>query len=235
LSGHKYTIWALKSDGKKYLYSGSNDQTLRVWDLKRNICKSVIKDTNKIFSIALSDKLLFSTSGNDIKVYDKKDLQQLSLLSGHTGGVNKIFVSDHKLFSGSSDRSVKVWDLHKMSCLTTKSDDTTSKVLSMTMIDENTLATGSQNCQIKIWDLRCDLPVQCLTNVHKWDVWQLEMCGGYLFSGSFDHSIKIWDPRNFQNLKSIHGHRSYIHALTSSSFHLFSGSADKHIRVWSDK
>eukprot|EP01132_Coremiostelium_polycephalum_P008562 gene8562-10532_t len=235
LQGHRYTIWALKSDGK-YLYSGSNDHSIRVWDLKRQICKKIVNDNTKIFSIALRDQLLMSTSDNTIKIWNKKTLEPISTLSGHTRGVNVLSVHNRNrntLISGSSDNTVRVWDLIGNRCSSTLEDHTSSKILSMAMIDENTIATGTNNCQIKIWDTRQQMPVRCLFNVHKWDVWQLQMCGGYLFSGSFDHNIKVWDLNMFSNLKTISGHRSYIHALTSSSFHLFSGSADKYIRVWS--
>ncbi|EFA76777.1 hypothetical protein PPL_09528 [Heterostelium album PN500] len=91
--------------------------------------------------------------------------------------------------------------------------------------------TGTDYVHINLWDIRENDQVRIIKNAHKWEVWQLNMCGGYLFSGSFDHTIKTWDLRTFQNQRTITGHRSYIHALTSSSFHLFSGSADKFIKV----
>ncbi|KAK5578457.1 hypothetical protein RB653_008128 [Dictyostelium firmibasis] len=247
--GHQSTIWALKSDGKR-LYSGSNDHTIRIWDLQRKRLKHTIHDTTKIFSIAIAnEKLIFSSSDNNIKCWNRKSNSSTKLehtLKGHIGGVNKIQIKDSILYSGSSDGSVIIWDLNTLKPIGSRIDPT-DKILSLQMINSNTLVTGSQNCQIKFWDLRLspnrstnsssgsgDTPIVSLINAHKWEVWQLEMCGGYLFSGSFDHTIKIWDLNNFKNLSIISSHRSYIHALTSSSFHLFSGSADKFIKVFSD-
>ncbi|KYR02634.1 hypothetical protein DLAC_00083 [Tieghemostelium lacteum] len=233
--GHKFTIWALKSDGKR-LYSGSNDHSIKIWDLKRQVLKCTITDSTKIFTMALTDDFLLSSSDNLIKLWDKKTGVQRSVLKGHTGGVNTIYSRGNDcLISGSSDRSIKIWDLNTGQCVDSK-EDSTAKALSLTMIDHNLVAIGSQNCQIKIWDLRMGYqPAKTIYKAHNWDVWQLRMCGGYLFSGSFDHTIKIWDLHNFQNLSTLSHHRSYIHALTSSSFHLFSGSADKSIRVWSEQ
>ncbi|EGC30916.1 hypothetical protein DICPUDRAFT_50500 [Dictyostelium purpureum] len=231
--GHESTIWALKSDGKR-LYSGSNDHTIRIWDLKSNQCKSIIRDRTKIFSIAIKDKLIVSSSDNNIKVWNRKSQQLVTTLRGHNGGINTIELKDQNLYSGSSDGSVGVWDLNQMKIVTNRIDPV-DKILSLKLVNTNTLVTGSQNCQIKFWDLRQshrDSPIVSLLNAHKWEVWQLEMCGGYLFSGSFDHTIKVWSLNNFQNLKTISSHRSYIHALTSSSFNLFSGSADKFIKIW---
>ncbi|GAM23547.1 hypothetical protein SAMD00019534_067220 [Acytostelium subglobosum LB1] len=231
--GHELTIWALLSDGKR-LYSGSNDHKIRVWDLKRRHCKSILREHNtKIFSLAIKENVLISSGDETIKVWNKKTLVPMLDLKEHTRGVNTMSVHNHHLVSGSSDKTVKIWDLNTMQCVSTKENPATGKVLSMALVDCNTVATGTDYLHINTWDLREHNKVNIIKNAHKWEVWQLHMCGGYLFSGSFDHTIKTWDLRNFQNQRTITGHRSFLHALTSSSYHLFSGSADKYIRVWS--
>eukprot|EP01133_Synstelium_polycarpum_P013860 gene13860-16344_t len=231
--GHTYSIWALKSDGKR-LYSGSNDHTIRVWDLRKKISKSIhtTHDT-KIFSLALKDNVLISAGDEVIKVWNKKGMKVIQELRAHTRGVNTTTVHGHHLVSGSSDKTVRVWDLNTMQNVTTIDGASSGGVLSMALIDANTLATGSNTCHITICDIRDNLNRTVIQNAHRWDVWQLNMCGGHLFSGSFDHTIKTWDLRNYSNQMTITGHRGYIHALTSSTFNLFSGSADKSIRVYS--
>jgi E3 ubiquitin-protein ligase TRAF7 len=52
-----------------------------------------------------------------------------------------------------------------------------------------------------------------------------------LFSGSFDHSIKVWDLDTFACVKSLGGHKGYVHAITLGSNYIFSGSGDKTIKV----
>ncbi|EGG19977.1 hypothetical protein DFA_07091 [Cavenderia fasciculata] len=277
LTGHAYTIWALKSNGSNRLYSGSNDQTIRVWNLKLlkdNItdliqeneiekekekyldetlttppfsssnstspiiiskpspyCKKVIETNTKVFSIELKDRALFYSNGESISVLNNKTFDRMAELNGHLGGVNTMTVHGHHLLTGSNDKTVRVWDTNTMQCVTTR-EDPMARILSLAIVDQNTLATGSNLYHIRLWDLRSREVMNTIANAHKWEVWQLHMCGDVLFSGSFDHTIKTWDLRNLVQTKSLTGHRSYIHALTSSSFHLFSGSADKSIKVW---
>jgi WD40 repeat protein len=67
---------------------------------------------------------------------------------------------------------------------------------------------------------------------HNWEIWQLLYYNGFLFSGSFDHTIRIWDIKTFTCTKTLTGHNGYIHALSWNDQTLFSGSGDKSIKVW---
>ena len=96
LEGHKYTIWALASDGF-HLYSGSNDHTIRVstslsslplifpptsslihspvyiygqvWNLEGLACTSILTEhESKIFGLEIKDNLLFSSGDKIVKV-----------------------------------------------------------------------------------------------------------------------------------------------------------------------
>eukprot|EP00026_Physarum_polycephalum_P005978 Phypoly_transcript_06017.p1 GENE.Phypoly_transcript_06017~~Phypoly_transcript_06017.p1 ORF type:complete len:369 (+),score=18.19 Phypoly_transcript_06017:236-1342(+) len=231
LKGHKYTIWALASDGHN-LYSGSNDHTIRVWNVEGLLCTNILTEhESKIFGLEIKDNLLFSSGDKIVKVWDRHTHKPLHTLEGHTGGVNAISVVDNIFISGASDKMLRFWDIHTLECLS--SIDTDGKILSL-VATNNLIFTGHDTCMIKVWDARSH--VQIATGAaHNWEVWQLALAGGYLFSGSFDHKITAWDIRaSFKNIKTFTGHRSFIHALIADSFQLFSGSADKSIRVWSD-
>ena len=100
-----------------------------------------------------------------------------------------------------------------MECLNTI--DTDGKILSLAVTD-NLIFTGHDSCMIKVtrslpsspfissititsnlplfdiqvWDARSHVRVASGT-AHNWEVWQLALAGGYLFSGSFDHKIVV--------------------------------------------
>jgi len=240
LQGHKYTIWALTGN-EQFLYSGSNDHTIRVWDLKKRTCLGVLTEHNtKIFSLQIRDQVLFSTGDSKIKVWKEREkdnpgsLTVVHCLEGHAQGVNTTSIAGDLLFSGSSDKSCKIWDLNTFECVKTIQDlSSPSKILSLTVggTNPNLIFTGSQDCKIKIWDVRQE---KCVRDIraHSWDVWQLSLGGGFLFSGSFDHTIKAWDVRTFGSVNTLKGHKSYIHALSTGDDVLVSGSADKTIRKW---
>eukprot|EP01112_Ceratiomyxa_fruticulosa_P018241 TRINITY_DN5800_c0_g1_i1.p1 TRINITY_DN5800_c0_g1~~TRINITY_DN5800_c0_g1_i1.p1 ORF type:complete len:393 (+),score=44.66 TRINITY_DN5800_c0_g1_i1:199-1377(+) len=239
LHGHKYTIWALTGN-EQFLFSGSNDHTIRVWDLKEKTCLSVLTEHNtKIFSLQIKDKVLFSTGDSKIKIWKEREkdnpgsLSVVHSLEGHTQSVNTTSIAGDLLFSGSSDKSCKLWDLHTLGCVRTITDPSSSKILSLTVggTNPNLIFTGSQDCRIKVFDIR---EGKCVKDIraHSWDVWQLSLGGGFLFSGSFDHTIKSWDVRTFTCVNTLKGHKSYIHALSTGDDVLLSGSADKTIRKW---
>jgi len=67
---------------------------------------------------------------------------------------------------------------------------------------------------------------------HSGPVWCLCAHGDYLFSGSSDKQIKVWDTAtNFRCQKTLEGHDGIVLALTAYNDKLFSGSADSSIKV----
>lgn len=57
---------------------------------------------------------------------------------------------------------------------------------------------------------------------------------GVIASGSIDDTIKLWDIRTGQELKTLKGHRSWVNSVAFSPDGklLISGSADKTIKLW---
>lgn len=51
-----------------------------------------------------------------------------------------------------------------------------------------------------------------------------------VFSGSDDTTIKVWDSRTLQCLKTLEGHEDNVRVLAVGNKHVFSGSWDKTIR-----
>ena len=45
------------------------------------------------------------------QVWDAKSFKCLGTLEGHTDNVRVLAVNDHYLFSGSWDKSIRVWDI----------------------------------------------------------------------------------------------------------------------------
>eukprot|EP01113_Clastostelium_recurvatum_P042568 TRINITY_DN6904_c0_g1_i2.p1 TRINITY_DN6904_c0_g1~~TRINITY_DN6904_c0_g1_i2.p1 ORF type:complete len:113 (-),score=15.94 TRINITY_DN6904_c0_g1_i2:78-416(-) len=109
-------------------------------------------------------------------------------LSGHSDQVRALVVADGKLFSGSYDCSVKVWDLNTHECLHT-----------IRLYNEvfgigaaaGYLFTGDENGAIKIWDL---VSYTCLHTLseHNGSVYAFATAGSKLLSASSDTTIKIW-------------------------------------------
>jgi len=54
-----------------------------------------------------------------------------------------------------------------------------------------------------------------------------------LASGSFDHTIKIWDVKSGKCIKTLEGHTDYVNSLAVlPDDTLASGSDDCNIKIW---
>jgi WD40 repeat protein len=99
--------------------SGSNDGTIKVWDLNSGDCRCVLGGGyDSVFALAFSSegrRIVSGSDGGKIKVWDLDSGYCLHTLDGHTshsGSVNALALSSdgRTLVSGSWDKTVKVWD-----------------------------------------------------------------------------------------------------------------------------
>ena len=102
-------------DGR-WLLTGSNDGTARLWDAASGReLRSLKGYTSAVMSVAFSPdgkRLASGSADNTVKVWDAQTGQQILTLKGHTNDVTGVaFSPDSKrIVSGSADKTVKVWD-----------------------------------------------------------------------------------------------------------------------------
>ena len=61
----------------------------------------------------------------------------------------------------------------------------------------------------------------------------IQLNDGRLASGSYDHTIRIWDNDYSGNHKTLNGHTHWVHSVIQlNDGRLVSGSDDKMIRIW---
>lgn len=68
---------------------------------------------------------------------------------------------------------------------------------------------------------------------HGGNILSLASTQKYLFSGSFDKKIMVWNIRSFECTKVLEDHEGAVRSLCVSEEYLFSGSTDSKINVWS--
>lgn len=68
---------------------------------------------------------------------------------------------------------------------------------------------------------------------HSGNVLSLASADQYLFSGSFDKTIMVWNTQTLDCFKILENHEGAVRALCVSDQYLFSGSTDSNISVWS--
>jgi WD40 repeat protein len=123
--GHTNSVFTLRySPDHNYLFSGSRDARLKVWDVKAGYSQGaeVVAHLFAINHLEFSpDGKHFVTCSMDksIKVWDTEELKLLRVIdrarhAGHGTSVNKLLWTRYQsqLLSASDDRTISVWNLN---------------------------------------------------------------------------------------------------------------------------
>ncbi|KIM19685.1 hypothetical protein M408DRAFT_83185, partial [Serendipita vermifera MAFF 305830] len=165
------------------------------------------------------------------------------VLSGHTSWVNSVSFSPGgtRIASGSSDRTIRVWDAETGENVIGPLEGHSDSVNSVSFSPDGTrIVSGSSDNTIRIWDVERGVTVIGPLEGHTGWVRSVSFSpdGTRIASGSSDNTIRVWDIENSETvLGPLKGH---IYSITSVSFspdgtYIVSGSEDETIRVWDSK
>lgn len=163
--GHIMAIRSLVvSQRHPYLFSGSEDKTLRCWDLEKTNSESGCQIRNYhghvggVYALALHPELdvLFS-SGRDsaIRVWDIRSRVQAMALTGHSGDVTSLFAQtgDPQVCLAGMDGTVRLWDLRKQNCALTLTQHAKGVRLLVKHPHELTMASVDATGTVNQWVL----------------------------------------------------------------------------------
>ena len=118
--GQRETVYAVAvtPDGKRVV-SGSEDRTLKVWDLESGqVLQTLSGHGDWVRAVAVTPDGQRAVSGSrddTLKVWDLASGKELQTLSGHQGNVHAVALTPggKRAVSGSADATLKVWDLER--------------------------------------------------------------------------------------------------------------------------
>ncbi len=165
-------------------------------------------------------------------------VQELGTLKGHNDYVNSVTFSPKGdlLASGSSDATVKLWQVSAGKSLKTFSRRN-GPVFSVAFSpDGNTLVSQSANNKISLRQVRNRKKIKTLPG-HDSLIYSIAFNhnGTLLASGSDDYSVKLWQIKDGKNLNTFLGHEHSIFSVTFGGPEgdiLASGSGDNTIKLW---
>jgi len=240
LRGHTGDIpsVAFSPDGKR-IVSGSDDNTVKVWDAVSGQEMLTLKGhTNLVRSVAFSPdgkRIVSGSWDGTVKVWDAASGRETLTLEGHRERAPSVaFSPDGKrIISGSWDKTVKVWDsVSGQETLTLKHSEAVTSVTFSP--DGKWIVSASDDNTLKIWDATSGqqtLTVKAQT---------IPFCvafspdGRRIVSGGLSNTFRVWDATSGQQTLTLKGHTGSIMSVAFSpdGKRIVSGSTDDTLRVW---
>ena len=194
------------------MLTGGSDRTIKKWDISLGAAKQRAAYTRRahekdINAIALSpDDSTFASASQDrtIKIWDTVSGETLGVLRGHRRGVWSIAFSPSAtttasgakastLISGSTDKTLKLWNLTDYTCLRTFEGHTNSVQRVIYYNAGLQAASAGNDGLVKIWDLKTGEATATLDG-HNQRIWALDTTpdDSHLISADAAGIITIW-------------------------------------------
>ena len=207
LTGHTNTVntLAFKPESST-LASGSDDDTIRIWDLTWDAWRSRPVRTlrghrNDVKAVAWSpDGTIIASAGEDrtVRLWNPDSGKNTATLRGHERTVEAVTWSPDgtMLASGSDDDTIRIWDATTTDSPLYVLEGHTGNVNTLAFHPTNSiLASGSSDGTIHLWNPATGAHKTTLTG-HSRSVntiaWNSD--GSLLVSGSSDDTIRLWEP-----------------------------------------
>ena len=157
--GHLDLVAAIAfSADDRYVASGSNDRTIRVWRTNDGqLVRTMIGHTSAIKVIAFSPQGHYLASGardGKIKIWDWQTGLEIKTLQGHTNLLTDLVWSPDgtKLASSGWDREVRIWDISTGNELNSFTNQSWVRAVAWSP-DGSFLFSGGDDLGLKVWQV----------------------------------------------------------------------------------
>ena len=232
----------MSGDGRRAL-SGSDDRTVRVWDVESGACLRVLEGHSGLRLEAWRGRRrpsrplrLGRHDGAGVGRRDRRPASRAS--EGHTGAVRSVACGGdgRRALSGSADKTVRVWDVETGRLPPRRSRATPDAVVSVAWRGDGRRAlSGSDDHTVRVWDVETGACLRALEG-HTGAVWSVAWRGDgrRALSGSDDQTVRVWDVETGACLRALEGHTGAVWSVAWSADgeFAFSGADNGVMRVW---
>ncbi|KAK2718041.1 guanine nucleotide-binding protein subunit beta-2-like [Artemia franciscana] len=246
------SAWVMSSVFAKsgnFVACGGMDNMCTVYDLNNRDSSGSAKIVRELAgyegflscSRFFDDKKIITGSGDTrLTVWDLESGKKLQEINcAHAGDVCSMSMSSDQntLVTGSVDRTMKVWDMRDMTCQQTFFGHE-SDVNSVCMHPSGfAFCSASEDKTARLFDIRADQQIGLYrppTSNSGFTSSGLSRSGRYLFAGSDDSTVHVWDIAKAQHVGNMQGHENRITSLSVSEngMAVATGSWDNYVKIW---
>lgn len=234
----------------KILFSGSSDGTVRAWEA------STCRPMGEYRGVGTAHPLLCVRGSEDGEFVlgtgcDRKCFiwrvgtgRVYQTLVGHKGKVlagEFSRVSPTEVITGSSDRSMRVWDITKGRSLQTVNCQSSCNDIAMTVGGQ--FASAHQDGVVRFWDTRSKHIIHEMKDLHQDQCTSVSFShnGNQLLSNSRDHTLQVIDPRMYKKVSTLQ-HPGYQcgfdwckASLSPDGLYASAGSSSGTLFIWNTR
>ena len=252
LSGHTGFVNALSitPDGTRVV-SGSDDRSLRIWDLSRAQETAVLwGHLEGVSAIAItpdSRQLISGSRDGTLRMWDLSNNSCLRVLKGHKHVVTAISISldGHLMVSGSWDKSLRIWNLHNgVCCCILKGHKGYINAVALSIDEKELFSVSSSKLEpydrtLRVWKISSGECVRSWKNAGEiMDIAinpkerQGLVVGNNVMSP--DGLIEMVDLESLKCLRNLTGHSSGVLSvqITPDGHFAVSAGRDKTLHIW---
>lgn len=241
LGSHKDLVYsiAFSPDGK-YLVSGSDDFTMKLWDVsgKRHLSTlSHVTDRyrSQIKAVAFSpDGQKLVSAGLHVKIWDIHTLREIMTIRHSDWIFSVAFSFDGKyLAMGDTSGQITVRNLQTQKNMTQFRGDTDYITALKFSPDNQILASGGYNGNVKLWKLpNWDL-IGTLATVGTVSGLSFSPDSSILAGADYE-AVNLWSTRTGEQITTLHGHIGWVFstAFSPDGAFLTSSGSDGTLRLW---
>lgn len=157
-------------------------------------------------------RLLTASTSGEFTLWNGTGFNFETIMQAHDSAIRAMEYShsDEWLVSGDHDGVIKYWlpNFNNVENIAAHSDPIRDLAFSP---QDSKFVTASDDSTLKVFDFAAGAPESKLEG-HGWDAktvdWHSRL--GLIVSGSKDHLVKLWDPRQRTCLTTLHGHKSTV-------------------------
>jgi WD40 repeat protein len=214
------------------MYTGSKDNTCRLWDLASGECTRIFKGhTQQIIACKAIAKegtereVLTASWDCRVNMYDIASSEVIRAFKSHTACIYDMHVHGGRMVTCSKDSTILVWEVDSGEVVHTlrghgrASTRSSGSVYKLHVVSRppteggDLLLSGGADCTARSWIINTGEQENVFEGHTGWVI-NLQVIARTLYTISFDKSCRSWDPFSGEPMFVYKGHHEHIISMT---------------------